>query len=68
MTCPPVLPSQPHPSLAPPQNENPSHLLPVLWSQLDRRHQQQLAHCLADLIRRIRRPPTNLEDESHEPR
>lgn len=68
MTCPPALPSPPHPFLLPSQSKTPGHLLPALWSQLDPRQQQQLAHCLADLIRRIRRPPTALEEEPHEPR
>ena len=66
MTYPPVLPSYRH--LSPPQSEKPSHLPPPLWRQLDPLCQQQLAQCLAELIRRIRRPPLVLEAESHEPR
>ncbi|GEM_PF-5477628 len=41
----------------------PSVPLPGLWSQLDPSRQRQMAQLLAELIRRIRRPGSNVVEE-----
>ncbi|MFQ5668589.1 MAG: hypothetical protein ACE5I7_19460 [Candidatus Binatia bacterium] len=60
----------PSPNAAPARPSPPtvaSCLPPTVWSDLDASAQQQLAHCLSDLIRRIRAVPSvATKENSHD--
>jgi hypothetical protein len=44
-----------------------SSLPPTLWGKLDISRQQQLAHCLCDLIQRIRAvAPPDIQENRHD--
>jgi len=56
-------------SLAPPAKDSSRPCLsppPRIWPQLDRRRQHQVAHLVAELIRR-QLPPRDPPESSHEP-
>ncbi len=64
-----LYPAQPTHLLAPPSQPLPATSIrfpPPLWTQLDPLHQQQLAQRVAELIRRMRIPPSRGTETPYE--
>jgi hypothetical protein len=63
----PILPTEPERPISSTGSESPNDFPPPLWSQIDPASRRQLAQQIAELIRRIRLPNSQMEVSDHEP-